>query len=393
MLRAAAIIVRGSSPVRFAGVDLSERAVRLARKAGVEQIRVVEDVRPLVVLPLASTVLVIPERVIVEPALVRHLLERGLGPDEDAAVLIDRDGRASGVVLMSLAAMSRVRWAPRLHSAIRRLAVEAHVGTVSCGSRFCVELRDARALPALEQAYMTVTNGADGEGYFTRNIRRFSIPVSRWLVRRGTSANQVTIAGFVLAIASGLAFAMGGYGFGIAGALLYWASMVLDCSDGEVARATLTESKYGAWLETITDYLSYFAVLAGIVYGDVRTEGLCKHAVSAMVAAASSFSIVTLVGYLRARVASENPGGFDDALVADLSQGTTVQRFAVWGRQLIKRAFVAHLILFQAFIGQLPALTEIWAVGSVAALIVVLSVHTHIIRTVRPAPIAPAVTA
>ena len=168
--------------------------------------------------------------------------------------------------------------------------------------------------------------------------------------------------------------------------------MVFDCSDGEVARAPVRDSKFGAWLETVTDYLSYFVVLGGIVWGDVRAEGFCKHALSAIVAAAATASIFLLVGYLRARVASDNPGAFDDALAAELRGGNSMQRFAVWGRQLIKRSFVAHLILFQALIGELPALTEIWAIGSVAALFIVVAVQTHVIRTVKISPLEPAVT-
>ena len=102
--------------------------------------------------------------------------------------------------------------------------------------------------------------------------------------------------------------------------------------------------------------------------------------------------IVSIVGYLRARVASVNPGAFDDALAAELRQGTATQRFAVWGRQLIKRSFVAHLIVFQALIGFIPALTEIWACGALGALVIVVAVHTHIIRSVRVQPLRPAVT-
>jgi hypothetical protein len=96
---------------------------------------------------------------------------------------------------------------------------------------------------------------------------------------------------------------------------------------------------------------------------------------------------VLLVGYLRARVASVNPGAFDDALAAELQRGSATQRFAVWGRQLIKRSFVAHLIVFQAVIGFIPALTEIWAYGAAAALLVVVAVQTHIIRSVRVQPL------
>ena len=91
-------------------------------------------------------------------------------------------------------------------------------------------------------------------------------------------------------------------------------------------------------------------------------------------------------------MASANPGAFDDALAAELKQGTVTQRFAVWGRQLIKRSFVAHLILFQALIGFIPALTEIWAYGALGALVIVVSVQMHIIRSVRVQPLRPAVT-
>jgi phosphatidylglycerophosphate synthase len=211
-------------------------------------------------------------------------------------------------------------------------------------------------------------------------------------MRVSVSANEVTIAGFAFAILAGLAFANGTYWGGVAGALLYWASMVLDCSDGEVARGTLSDSKFGAWLETITDYLSYFVVLGGIIWGDFRLDGFDHHTVATLVALPTTLFIVAIVGYLRARVARLNPGAFDDALAAKLRGGTVIERFAVWGRQLIKRSFVAHLILFQAAIGFIPALTEIWAYGTVGALIVLIAVQSHIIRNVRVQPLGPAVT-
>ena len=191
---------------------------------------------------------------------------------------------------------------------------------------------------------------------------------------------------------AGLSFSIGTYWAGLAGAGFYWASMVLDCSDGEVARGALADSKFGAWLETATDYLSYFVVLGGIIWGDFRLEGFDHHTIASLVAAPTTLTIIAIVGYLRARVASVNPGAFDDALAAELRQGTATQRFAVWGRQLIKRSFIAHLILFQALIGFIPALTEIWAYGAAGALVIVVAVQTHIIRSVRVQPLRPAVT-
>jgi phosphatidylglycerophosphate synthase len=386
----AAIVVRDAACVRFAGLDLDVRAQRVARRAGIDQVQIVDDARPFAAAPFVDLLLVLPASVIAEPAAIRALLARGLEHREDACVVADADGSNTDVMMLSAVARERIRAVPRLRSALRRLSVEVVVAVAQLAPRFVVRMRDGFDVPTLETEYLRHTNGGDGEGWFTKNIRWFSVPLSRGLARNGTSANEITCAGFGLAIASGAAFGIGTYWAGIVGALCYWASMVLDCCDGEVARATISDSKFGAWLETATDYLSYFMVLAGIVWGDVHHEGMDYHAVAAALAAACSAAIVALVGYQRARVASSNPGAFDDALAATLARGDATQRFAVWGRQLIKRAFFAHLLVFQAVIGFVPALTEIWAYGASAALLVVLAVQTHILRKVRVQPLGPA---
>ena len=388
MNRIAAIVVRDSSPLRFAGLGMAERAERVLRRAGVTEIQIVDDDRPLADAPFADLLLVLPERVVVEAAAVTDLVRRALHQPEAAAVVADAAGRSTGLLLLSPEAIERARPVLRLRSALRRLAAEAAVRVIRVTPRYVARINDARDIAAAETAYLSRTNGGDGEGLFTQNIRRFSIPSSRWLLRSDrVTANGVTIAGFALAVAAGACFTIGSYTAGVIGALIYFASMVLDCSDGEVARGTLSDSKFGAWLETVTDYLSYFVVLGAIVAGDLRTEGIDHHTVAAAIAASFSTGIVLLVGWLRAEIASANPGAFDDALAAELKQGTALQRFAAWARQLIKRAFFAHLLIVQALIGHLAALTEIWAIGAVAALVIILAVQTFLVRSVRVEPI------
>ena len=390
MIRLAAIVIRSSSPLRFAGLDLADRAERVLRRAGIEQVRTLDDDHPFSDAPPADLMVVLPERVIVESKTVVELVERASRGPSGGLVVADSDGHCLDMCLLPASAWRRVRRAPRLRSAIKRLDLERAIHPVRIEGRFIACIREPRDVNRIETAYLRHTNGAGAEGLFTRNIRRFSIPLSRHLLRWSVGPHHVTLAGFGFAVLAAVAFAAGTYWAGIAGALAYWMSMVLDCCDGEVARGSLTDSKFGAWLETVTDYLSYFVVLAGILFGDFRHEGIDHHTIAAAVAAVMTAGIVLLVGYQRARVAGTNPGAFDDALAADLGQGTTTQRFAVWGRQFIKRSFVAHLILFQALIGFLPALTEIWAYGATAALVLVLAVQAHIIRSVRVQPIGPA---
>jgi hypothetical protein len=138
--------------------------------------------------------------------------------------------------------------------------------------------------------------------------------------------------------------------------------------------------------------LSYFDVLGGILWGDTQDVDFARHLVTAAIGGGATLAIMTIVGYLRARIAHANPGALDDALAANLRRGTWFQRFTGWGRQLIKRSFLAHLILFQALIGQLPALTELWALGAIAGLLLVLAVQRHLIRSVTIEPLSPTTT-
>ena len=330
---------------RFLGMDLTERAATIARRAGIERLYFSE--RPAPIDEYAGTVerlVVLDARTIMEPKGLREAVEHA----------------AEGVVDLTAEGAIRGRFSRRIDSRLD--------------------------IPAAERAYLAHTSGGSGEGFFTRQVRRFSIPISRFLLRLHVKANHVTLAGFAFAIAAGVSFAAGGYWAGVIGALLYFFSTILDCSDGEVARGSFGESHYGAWLETMTDYLSYFVVLGGIVWGDVRVEGFCIHAKAAIIAAVASLAVMSLVGYLRVRVASANPGALDDALAAELKKGTPIQRFTGWSRQLIKRSFFSHLVVFQALIGYLPTLTEIWAYGSIAGVVLVLAVQTHLIRRVQVSP-------
>src|SRR5262249_45239680 len=273
MYRIAALIVDDTPALRFAGLDLARRAERIVRRAGVKCVHVVGDERPFADVPLADRLLVLPARLVVEPGAVIDLLRRGLQDAEDAVIIADASGRETGLMLLSFEATESVRPAGHIRAAGHRLAVECAVRVIRMRGRFVRRVRDARDISRLETEYLRHVNGGDGEGWFTQNIRLFSIPLSRRLLRLSVTANQVTMSGFLLSALAGLAFAIGGYAAGVAGGLLYWASMVLDCCGGEVARGSLTESKFGAWLETVTDYLSYFVVLGGIVWGDARVEG------------------------------------------------------------------------------------------------------------------------
>jgi phosphatidylglycerophosphate synthase len=189
--------------------------------------------------------------------------------------------------------------------------------------------------------------------------------------------------GLVLAVAAAMAVSVDVYIVSLIGALLYYASMVLDCSDGEVARLTFRDSRFGAWFETAVDYVTYFLLLGALVLASqARGDGELALDV-AMVALAGSLIVVAVAGYLRQRVAGKDPGQFDDASAAVLRSSTPFHRFARWGRQWIKRSTIAHLIVAFAIVDQLWVMIYLWAFGAVVASVVILAVEPFVVRRVK----------
>lgn len=106
------------------------------------------------------------------------------------------------------------------------------------------------------------------EGFVDRYFNR---KLSRWCTRAfialGWSPNAVTVLATAIGLISAAGFAIGTYAAGIGAALLFQLAAVIDCSDGEVARLTFTDSPFGAWLDVALDNLVHMAIFGGIALG------------------------------------------------------------------------------------------------------------------------------
>ncbi len=94
--------------------------------------------------------------------------------------------------------------------------------------------------------------------------RRISIAISSRLCHFPIHPNLMTIANFFIGVAAAVFFAIPGYGTGVAGALLFQASSILDGCDGETARLKFTESKLGGWLDLILDNVVHVLIFSAI---------------------------------------------------------------------------------------------------------------------------------
>lgn len=114
-------------------------------------------------------------------------------------------------------------------------------------------------------------NRADDGFYSTFVVRKASKPLTRIALRLGLMPNTVTLVSFAIGIAAAASFAAGNRWALVLGAVLLQVSLVVDCVDGEVARATRQFSALGAWLDASTDRVKEFLAYAGLAYGAARS--------------------------------------------------------------------------------------------------------------------------
>lgn len=118
----------------------------------------------------------------------------------------------------------------------------------------------------------------------------------RSLARVGFTANSLTALGIALSAVAAWRIADGAF---LAGGLILTAGGVLDFCDGAVARARGTASRYGAFLDSVTDRVSDALVFSALAWyffraGDERVT----------IVALAAYGGSQLTSYIRAKAES-----------------------------------------------------------------------------------------
>ena len=96
-------------------------------------------------------------------------------------------------------------------------------------------------------------------------------PIAKRLVRvlKNTcfTPNQVTYLSVLVGFVSGYSFSQGTWVSSIAGGMLLELTLILDCVDGQLARAKNMASDWGRLIDGIAGYFAYLAVVYGIIVG------------------------------------------------------------------------------------------------------------------------------
>ncbi|MEW6755334.1 MAG: CDP-alcohol phosphatidyltransferase family protein [Candidatus Latescibacterota bacterium] len=235
-----------------------------------------------------------------------------------------------------------------------------------------------QARAAKRMLFSLVTKSTSG--FISRHLNaRLSIPTSMLLVETGISPHWVTV---LLVLTTGLAAAVlvsqpqEYLRLALAGTLWQLAA-VFDRCDGEIARVRLSESRFGAWFDTVTDNLAYVCGYVGLVAGmRVLHPGTALHTALGISAVASMLLFLTVM-YAYAR--STGTGSLQDYLrdltvnLPDADKGR-VQAYMQRLGFVAKRDFFSFVVFVAAVLNQIEV--AFWFLVSVlhlAAAAVMLS--------------------
>jgi phosphatidylglycerophosphate synthase len=214
--------------------------------------------------------------------------------------------------------------------------------------------------------------------------RRLSRPVTALLLRSPITPSQITVISVALGLLGAAGLGTVSYVGRLGGVLALVASIVLDCVDGEVARARFQQSAAGARLDVIGDYVVNFAAFLGLAIGLAR-QGLPP---------GGGWAILALVGGVAMAMGTMHRLFVRPALTqgGDLhwagdGEGFQATRVAAFVEKIASRDYT-YLLLVCALLGHLEWFLYAAAVGAWAFVGGVLGYA----RYIGPAPRREAVS-
>ena len=224
------------------------------------------------------------------------------------------------------------------------------------------------------------------DGIFARMNRRLSIPISRQLIKFPISPNMISLFTLLVSLLAGACFALGGYWNTLLGAILsVWAS-ILDGSDGEIARLKLMASDFGAWFETVCDYLYYIFIFAGMAIGLARSTGKISFIAwggALLIGAVLTFIIA---GLGRQRLSGDRPEQYL-AVWQKKAESHLTNPLIYLGRYaefIVRRCFLPYALLAFAFLNLTSVALYLSAIG--ANLAWIISLRSHLTFSAKHGP-------
>lgn len=241
--------------IALGGTNTEALAALLTRDARTRDVAVASEVSAAA----GDRVVLLPADCLITPATVAQVLTE---PPSSDVVLFQSAGATPGIligpreaVLACASGNSSVTPRTRALTGALCLPIDGPAAAAAGEARLVADLR-------------AVTAASDGP--IARLDRALSTRLSRVLVRTPLRPNHITAIGTAIGLAGAWCLAQGSYAAGLLGTLLFWAAVIVDGCDGEVARLTFRETRFGYLFDVTTDNIVHAAIFLGIGIGQYR---------------------------------------------------------------------------------------------------------------------------
>jgi len=200
--------------------------------------------------------------------------------------------------------------------------------------------------------------------------KRISLPISLFLSRLWISPHAITAINIVIGLLSGVFIAGKGYVFMLIGASLFQIASVADGVDGEISKLTFRASKFGQFIDTISDNLALASCLIGLTISACRTfNPIISFSAGILAIINTSFVIWLMVRYLKKHTNSASLATFNKVYLTNLPKETNP--IFVWFLNNFKyfamKDCFAFLIFALGVIGVLPVFLFFTTFGTMLA--------------------------
>ncbi|MFH0800560.1 MAG: CDP-alcohol phosphatidyltransferase family protein [Pseudomonadota bacterium] len=259
---------------------------------------------------------------------------------------------------------------------------------------FLVKRRRDRAVA---EKFLTEAIRHSAQGPVAKYInKRFSLPVSILLSKLWVGPNAITAVNIVIGLFSGVFVADGHrYDVILLGAILFQIASIADGCDGEVAKLTFRTSKFGQYIDSISDNLSLGSFMTGLIAGYWRhTHSHVAYLAGAIMLISTAITFFWMIRYLKRNTQSASFVTFDTEYLQKLSgQPRWLLILIKYGKYTLKKDVFSFAFLLFAVAGVLYWWLFITAFGTTVSAIILtylsLTPEKHAAPAAKPLAARP----
>lgn len=365
--------LRGFPTLRIGGNEQLKRQLIIAQRAGIGHFTIVTASDPDTLSEITSdkritgTVswhhpgepldipdsphLIIQSNLVTTPGALEPLVARGVEPD-GVAVLTGTSGDRSGTPVALKAGSTSVREAFATADPLRALVERSGAVTVPFENDYWMFLTATKGSIGEAEALLYANVSKSVSGWLSRDIYiKISLPVSRLLLKTPLTPNMISALIGAIGMTSGLLFILG---WPVLAMCFIMLSTILDRCDGEVARIKLRETRYGQWIDTSFDQLSFLSMVVGAHVGYYLYTGSYLAVVLGILNISMQTFFLVWTAYFIKRYCNSG------SIVAYISkidgmfpyeERSSLVKMIYWLRPVVRRANFSPILLLTAIFG------------------------------------------